>query len=132
MNTHSNPDIAALLFRITLGTVLISHSVYLKLVIYTLPGTAQYFSSIGLPTNLAYLVFFAEALGGVAMVLGFKTRLVSLAMVPILVGATWAHWTHGWQFTNAGGGWEYPLVLTALAIAQYFLGGGEYAITRDA
>ncbi len=118
----------ALVSRIGLGIVLLAHSVYLKAVVFTLPGTASFFASIGLPAALAYVVFAVEAIGGVALIIGYKVRLVSLAVVPVLLGATWAHLANGWLFTNAGGGWEYPLFLTVVAVAQAFLGAGSYAV----
>ena len=46
----------------------------LKLVVFTLPGTAAFFESLGLPGVSAYLVFGAEALGGVLIALGLFTR----------------------------------------------------------
>jgi putative oxidoreductase len=33
-------------------------------------------------------------------------------------------------FSAANGGWEYPLYLTVLAIAQTVLGEGAYALSR--
>ena len=124
----AQPALGAFLLRITLGLVLIAHSLYLKALVFTLPGTAQFFESIGLWGWTAYAVFAIEALGGVALVLGVYTRLVSLAVIPVLLGATWAHLGAGWLFTNVGGGYEYPLVLTVLAVVQFFLGAGRYAL----
>lgn len=122
--TLSNPAWGALGLRVSLGLVLLAHSVYLKGVVFTLPGTATFFQSLGLPGLLAYAVFTVEAVAGVALILGLQTRLFSLLVVPILLGATWAHWQSGWLFTNAGGGWEYPLFLTAAALVQANLGNG--------
>lgn len=119
--------IGATLTRLGLGLVLIAHSIYLKLVVFTLPGTAQFFASIGLPSTLAYIVFTIEAVAGIALVIGWRSRIAALAVVPILLGATWTHWPAGWLFTNSGGGWEYPAVLSVLAIAQSFLGDGAFA-----
>ncbi len=116
------------LLRVSLGVMFIAHSVLLKHFVYTLPGTAQFFESIGLPGPLAYVVFWMEAIGGVLLVLGVGTRLVSLALVPILLGAAWAHAGNGWVFSNANGGWEYPLYLTVLAAAQALLGDGKFAL----
>lgn len=130
MQTLSNPRLGAFILRLSLGIVMIAHSLYLKLFIFTLAGTAQFFTSIGLPAALAYAVFISEALGGIALIIGFKTRYVSVFLVPILLGATWAHWQNGWLFTNQGGGWEYPLVLTVMAIAQAFLGGGRWSMDQ--
>ena len=124
---QSNTDIAALVLRLALGGVLLAHSAYLKFVVFSLAGTAQFFSGLGLPAFMAYLVFGAEVVAGILLVVGYKTRWASLAMVPILLGATWVHWSNGWLFSNAGGGWEYPLLLSCIAVVQFFLGGGRYA-----
>ena len=119
---------AALVLRVSLGVMFIAHSVYLKAFMFTLPGTAQFFASIGLPGFLAYVVFFAEAIGGVLLIAGVHARWVALALVPILIGAAWVHWPNGWSFTAPNGGWEYPVFLTAAAIAQALLGDGAYAL----
>lgn len=119
---------AALVLRVSLGTMFIAHSLYLKAFVFTLPGTAQFFASIGLPALLAYAVFFAEAIGGILLLAGAYTRWVALALVPVLIGAAWVHWPNGWLFTAPNGGWEYPVFLTAAAIAQLLLGDGAYAL----
>jgi putative oxidoreductase len=102
--------------RITLGLMFIAHSVILKYFTFTLAGTAQYFDSIGLPGFLAYVVFAAEAIGGVLLILNIRTRWVALALVPVLLGATWAHIGNGWVFSNEGGGWEYPVFLIIASV----------------
>jgi putative oxidoreductase len=97
--------------RISLGLMFLAHSVVLKYFTFTLAGTAQYFASIGLPAFLAYVVFAAEAVGGVLLVLGIRTRWVATALIPVLAGALWVHAGNGWVFNATGGGWEYPLFL---------------------
>jgi putative oxidoreductase len=124
-----NTDTGALILRVTLGSVLIAHSLYLKMMVFTLAGTAQFFSSIGLPEVLAYIVFFVEIASGASLLLGFNTRFFSALVIPVLLGATWVHSANGWLFTNSGGGWEYPLFLTLMTVAQFSLGDGKYAIT---
>lgn len=119
---------AALVLRVSLGTMYIAHSVVLKLMVFTLAGTAQFFSSIGLPPVLAYLVFTAETLGGLVLILGVRTRWVAAGLIPILLGATWTHAGNGWVFSNAGGGWEYPVFLVAASVVQMLLGDGAYAL----
>lgn len=120
---------AVTLLRVALGVMFMAHSLYLKLLVYTLSGTAQFFASIGLPGPLAYVVFAAEALGGVMLVLGIQARWVALSLIPVLVGATWAHSGNGWMFGYENGGWEYPLYLTLLAICQVALGDGRFALS---
>lgn len=121
-------DLAACLLRIALGVMFIAHSLILKLFVFTLPGTAQFFTTLGLPGWFAYVVFALEAVGGVLLVLGVQVRLVALVLLPILAGATWAHWGNGWMFGYTNGGWEYPLYLTLLAAVQVLLGEGAYAL----
>ncbi len=125
--------IAVALMRVALGAMFIAHSLYLKLFIFTLPGTAAFFQSIGLPGPFAYVIFAAEAVGGIMLVLGIQARWVALALAPVLAGATWAHWGNGWMFGYENGGWEYPLYLTLLALCQFLLGDGRYALwpSRD-
>jgi putative oxidoreductase len=117
----------ALVLRLALGVMFIAHAL-LKYYVFTLPGTAQFFGSLGLPPALAYVTFYAELVGGVLLLLGVYTRYVALALVPILLGATWAHAGNGWVFNAANGGWEYPLFLTVAAIVQALIGDGALAL----
>lgn len=116
------------LLRITLGVMFIAHGLILKYFTFTLAGTAGFFASLGLPEALAYVVFAMETAGGIMLVLGYGTRLVSLALVPVLIGAAWVHVGNGWVFSAPNGGWEYPVYLTVLALAQAVLGSGSYAL----
>ena len=50
--------------------------------------------------------------------------------VPVLLGAVWAHAGNGWVFSGTHGGWEYPLYLAVLAVAQVLLGEGALALAR--
>jgi putative oxidoreductase len=106
----------AVTLRVALGLMFIAHSVILKYFTFTLAGTAQYFESIGLPAALAYVVFALEAVGGVLLVIGAYTRWTALALIPVLIGATWAHIGNGWVFSNANGGWEYPVFLIVASV----------------
>src|SRR4051812_6421966 len=93
---------AATLLRISLGAMFIAHSLILKYLTFTLPGTAQFFESLGLPAGLAYATFFAELIGGVLLVAGVGTRSVALALIPILAGAAWVHSGNGWALLGDG------------------------------
>ena len=106
----------ATLLRVALGIMFIAHSVVLKYLTFTLAGTARYFVSIGLPGFLAYVVFALEAVGGVLLVLGIRTRWVALGLVPVLLGATWVHVGNGWVFNAPNGGWEYPAFLIVIGL----------------
>jgi putative oxidoreductase len=119
---------AAFGLRVALGTMFIAHAL-LKYSVFTLPGTVQFFESLGLPGALAYATFWAELIGGALIIAGLGTRWVAAALVPILLGALWAHAGNGWLFTAKGGGWEYPAFLAATAIAQALLGDGKFALS---
>lgn len=129
INTQTAPY-GAFLLRVSLGVMFIAHSVLLKYFTFTLSGTAQFFESIGYPAFLAYVVFAAEAVGGLALIIGFQTRLVALALIPILIGALMVHVPNGWVFSAQGGGWEYPLFLIAASGVQALLGGGAFAVSK--
>lgn len=118
------------LLRVSLGVMWVAHAL-LKLLVFTLPGTAQFFDRIGIPGVLAYPVFTAELLGGIALVLGVYARQAALALVPIMAVAAWVHMPNGWTHTSAGGGWEYPVFLIFASLAQWLLGDGALAIKRD-
>ena len=121
---------AATLLRISLGTMFIAHAL-LKYFVFTLPGTVKFFESMGLPGPLAYITFSAELIGGLLIVGGIYARWVALALVPILLGATWAHASNGWVFNAPNGGWEYPAFLVVAAIVTGLLGDGKFALVKN-
>lgn len=121
---------AALLLRISLGVMFIAHAL-LKILVFTPAGTAAFFASLGVPGWFAYPTMGAELLGGVLLVAGIQTRVVSLALVPVLIGSiVLVHGGNGWLFSNANGGWEYPLFLTMAALVQAMLGDGAYSLRQ--
>jgi putative oxidoreductase len=127
MNAEGRTNYAALLLRVGLGTVFIAHG-YLKVFVVTLPGAAQFFESAGFPGWLAYPVAILEIGGGALLIAGIATRIVSVVLLPILVGAFWYHSGNGWLFVNAHGGWEYPAFLIVATAAQGLLGSGAFAL----
>jgi putative oxidoreductase len=131
INGRLGTDYGITLLRVSLGIVYLVHSLYLKVVVFTIPGTVAFFESIGLPGFTAYLTIFAEAVGGAMLLLGWNTRLAALALVPVALGATWAHSANGWLFTNTGGGWEFPLFLAVTTAAQLLLGNGAMSLSKN-
>ncbi len=119
---------AVFLLRVALGTMFIAHSLWLKLFVFTLEGTASFFETLGLPGWFAYVVFMLEAVGGVFLLLGIYARWVAVLLIPVLIGATWAHWDNGWMFGYQNGGWEYPAYLTLLTLVQGMLGDGRWSL----
>lgn len=127
MTRFSTTDTAAAVLRISSGVLFLAHGL-LKVNVFTVAGTVGYFESLGLPGVLAYLTIFAEIAGGLALILGVATRAVALALIPVLIGATWVHAGNGWLFSGEGGGWEFPLFWTLVQVAIALLGAGTYAL----
>ncbi|MER0236943.1 DoxX family protein [Fulvimarina sp. MAC8] len=127
MTTTSTTDYAATLLRVSSGVLFLAHGL-MKVMVFTIPGTVGFFESLGLPGFIAYLTIAAELGGGLALILGTGVRLVSLALIPVLLGATWAHSGNGWTFSNEGGGWEFPLFWTVVQFSIALLGAGAHAV----
>ncbi|MGC1818989.1 MAG: DoxX family protein [Casimicrobiaceae bacterium] len=123
MSSNRRIDTAAILLRTALGVMFIAHALQ-KYFIFTLPGTARFFESLGLPGPLAYVIFAVELIGGLMLIGGIKTRWVATVLAVELIGATWPHLGNGWMFTAKGGGWEYPAFLAVAAATCALLGNG--------
>ena len=124
---NNQTETAALLLRLALGTMFVAHGL-LKVMVFTLPGTAGFFEQVGFPGWLAYPVTVAEVVGGVLLIPGVAVRPVAIALLPVLLGATYVHFGAGWVFSNPNGGWEYPAFLTVAAVVQTLLGPGRFAL----
>lgn len=113
--------------RAALGLMFIAHAL-LKYFVFTMPGFAGFLGQIGYPAALAWPIFLAELLGGVAILVGFYGRWVSVALFPVLVGALLVHAPNGWLFTAQNGGWEYPAFLAVAALTHILAGDGAFAV----
>lgn len=121
---------AAFLLRLMLGVMFLAHGLT-KLLVFTLPGTAQFFAKIGFAGWLAYPVTFFEIVGGIFLILGILPRWVAaVATVQLFVAAT-VHFGNGWGFGNQGGGWEYPIFLSLSALVLALLGDGKFALIKS-
>ena len=124
---NQQTELAAFLLRLGLGTMFVAHGL-LKVLVFTLPGAAGFFEQVGFPGWMAYVVTFAEIGGGALLIAGIRVRLVSLALLPVLLGAVYVHWGAGWVFSSPNGGWEYPAFLTVAVIVQALIGPGKFAL----
>ena len=129
-NEQTLQDYGIAILRIALGVMFLAHGL-LKVLVFTLPGTAGFFESVGFPGFAAYIVAPAEVLAGVALIVGFRTRLVAAATIPLLIGALSVHAGNGWVFSSANGGWEYPAFWAITLVVQALLGDGAYALKRS-
>ena len=124
-NEANIQSIGVSLLRIHFGIILLAHG-WLKVYVFSIAGTIGYFSSIGLPPIIAYLVIFGELVGGLALILGIQTRLAAALAVPIVFGAAVMNGGNGWLHSASGGGWEYAASLTVIAVSLAIMGSGQY------
>ncbi|HYE48364.1 MAG TPA: DoxX family protein [Azospirillaceae bacterium] len=123
MTLYRNPGLAALLLRLSLGVMYLTHA-GLKVFTFGMPAAAAFFEAQGFPAWSVWIVVPAEVLGGLMLIAGLWTGPVVLALLPVLAGAAWVHLGNGWVFTAPGGGWEYPVFLMAMSLVQLLLGDG--------
>ena len=127
MSTEKTTPYAALLLRLSLGVVFLSHGFVLKIMGFGLAGTMGFFGSIGYPPVFGAVVALAETAAGVALILGVLVRPVALLTLPILAGALALHSGNGWVFSAPNGGWEFPAFLIVAVLVQAGLGAGAWA-----
>jgi putative oxidoreductase len=116
------------LLRVVTGIVFFVHG-WQKLFTFGYEGTTQGFTQMGVPLPAigAAIVIAVELLGGLALILGFLTRLVSLPLaINMLVALALVHFENG--FFAGNGGYEFVLLLAAASASLFFLGSGVFAL----
>ena len=86
----------------------------------------------GITPLLAWPTFSLELIGGCAILLGWYTRQWSLLLLVFLAVVVWIKWPVGWLYSNAGGGFEYPLFWLVAQAALMLAGGGAFALQPTA
>lgn len=119
MNKH---EIGALLLRVVLGMTFFVHG--LAKLQGGIENTAGWFASIGLPGILAYVVTGIELIGGVALIVGLGTKIVSALLALIMVGAI-VKVKIGAGFM---GGYELDVVLLAIAVFLSITGSSLFSL----
>jgi len=126
MLKYDTTPYATLILRLTMGLLFLIHMGE-KLFILTPDGTVKYFTSLGLPGDLAYVVIAWELVGALALLLGVWARPVALLMIPDLLGTIInVHGPAGFFFNKPNGGWEFPalwiigLLVLALSDKEIF------------
>jgi len=81
------------------------------------------------PVPLQLAVAWGQLIGGVALAIGFLTRLAALGIIAIMAGAiALVHWPNGFDVTK--GGFEYNMLIIAVCIVLVLQGGGNVAVDR--
>lgn len=115
-------EIGALILRVTLGAIFFIHGV----VKFQggIENTAGWFASLGLPGATAYGVALLEIIGGILLIIGLATRLVSTLFAILMIGAT-LKVKLAIGFLGNGQMAGYELDLAFLAIAVYLVINGS-------
>ncbi len=95
-----------------------------------LNNTAGFFDSIGIPGFMAYVVATIELIGGIALILGIGTRIVSLLFAVIMLGAiATVKLPAGLLGNGQMAGYELELALLSMSI--YLVFANKYAFSIE-
>ena len=111
-----------LLLRLVLGLSFAMHG-YVKFS-DGIENTSSWFDSMGLPGILAYGVALLEVMGGLALMAGLATRLLSFGYIFVmLVAIIKVKFVSGFI-----GGYELELIFLTISLTLLLSGGGLYSI----
>lgn len=136
---NTDNDFAALVLRVMLGVVFFPHGAQKVLGWfggYGFAGTYDAFTNkLGIPGIFALLAFAAEFLGAIGLIVGLMTRVAAFGIMSVmLVAVPMLHWQNGffmnWFGNQKGEGFEYHLLVIAMAVALIIKGGGALSVDR--
>lgn len=122
-------DVGLLILRVALGLTLAAHGYNKFFGGGRIPGTARWFSSIGMKAGTFQAVVAAstEVSAGLGLAAGLLTPIPAAGFVALMFVAAWTvHRPHGFFIINEG--WEYVMVLAVGAVAVATLGPGQYSL----
>ena len=120
-------ELGALILRLVLGISFFIHGV--SKFQGGIENTVGWFESIGLPGFLAYATALIEVVGGIALVLGLFTSLVSVLFVLLMAGAiVKVKLAAGFLGDGQTAGYELDLAFLAMAVSLAITGSKAYAL----
>ena len=123
--------------RIVLGIVMFAHGAQKMLGWfggYGFSGTMGFFThTAGIPAPFAFLAICAEFFGGLGLIVGFLSRIAAFGIAcNMLVAVVMIHRHVGffmnWTGNQKGEGFEYHLLVLAIAAAIIVAGAGALSI----
>lgn len=127
------------LLRVVLGVVFFAHGAQLMLGWFGgfgLHDSMQLFTgTLHIPAPLALLAICTEFFGGLALLLGFLTRLAAIGIgIDMIVAIIMVHRQYGffmnWYGTQKGEGYEYHTLVIAMTIYLLIEGAGALSVDR--
>ena len=136
--TSTSNDVALTTLRLVLGVVFLAHGSQKLLGWfggYGFHGTMGFFEHLGMPAPVAFLVICTEFFGGLGLIVGLLTRIAALGIGVEMIGAIFmVHLPNGffmnWYGTQKGEGFEYHLLVIAMAAALLLRGAGAFSLDR--
>ena len=121
--------LSSFLIRITLGLCFTIHGWPKVFGLFGDGHWPAYVKSLNLEPSFLFaaVIAFAEALSGVALILGVFPRIAGLAVVFLMAGAIWSV-TGVNGYSNMNNGFEYNLALMVMGFSVALTGPGAYAL----
>ena len=131
-------DVALTILRLVLGVVFLAHGAQKMLGWfggYGFHATMGFFTHMGMPAPVAFLVICTEFFGGLGLIVGLLTRIAALGIGVEMIGAIFmVHLQNGffmnWFGTQKGEGFEYHLLVIAMSAALLLRGAGAFSLDR--
>jgi putative oxidoreductase len=120
-------EVSTLILRVVLGVTFFIHG----LVKFQggIENIVGWFDSIGLPGSMAYGVALLEMIGGILLIVGLGSRIVSALLVLLMLGATVkVKLAGGFLGNGQGAGYELDLALAAMALFIAINGSKMFAL----
>jgi len=133
----NSKDYIAMLARLIAGLVMLPHGAQKLLGLfggYGFSGTLNFFTgTLGIPFIISLIVILTESIGSILLLLGFAGRLNSLLLISTMIGAVaTSHIANGffmnWFGNQAGEGFEYHILYSALALIVLIKGSGVFSV----
>ncbi len=131
-------EVSLTLLRLVLGVVFFAHGAQKLLGWfggYGFQGTMGFFEHMGMPAPVAFLIICTEFFGGLGLIVGLLTRIAALGIGVEMIGAIFmVHLPNGffmnWFGNQKGEGFEYHLLVIAMAAALLLRGAGAFSADR--
>jgi putative oxidoreductase len=136
---QTDDDAAIMILRVLLGVVFFPHGMQKLLGWfggYGFEGSMGFFTGkLGIPAVFAFLAIMAEGLGSLGLLTGFLTRVAAFGIgVNMAVAVYMLHFQNGffmnWFGNQKGEGFEFHILVIAIAIALIIKGGGKWSVDR--